>query len=93
MIAPSPPKGARNCVVLILDSCRWDAMMEADPTFIKRLGNIEKRYSYATWTAPGAPIRDVDPTSAAYARKIAVWKKLPLWLANRLGPLIARDLA
>ena len=52
MIAPPPPKGARNCVVLILDSCRWDAMMEADPKFVHRLGQVEKRYSYATWTAP-----------------------------------------
>ena len=59
----------------------------------KNWGFEPQALTYATWTAPGAPMRDVDPSSAAYARKIAVWKKLPLWLANRLGPLIARDLA
>ncbi|MFA7602984.1 MAG: FemAB family XrtA/PEP-CTERM system-associated protein [Novosphingobium sp.] len=48
--------------------------------------------TYATWTAPGAPARDADPTSARHALQIAVWQRLPLALANRLGPLIARGL-
>ena len=49
--------------------------------------------TYGVWTAPGAEPRDVDPTSAAHAAKIAVWKRLPLGLANRIGPHIARGLA
>lgn len=48
---------------------------------------------YGEWSAPGARVRDVDPTSAAYARRIALWKKLPLPIANALGPWIARGLA
>ncbi|MEW4447860.1 FemAB family XrtA/PEP-CTERM system-associated protein [Qipengyuania sp. JC766] len=48
---------------------------------------------YAGWTAPGHARRDVDPTSAAYSAKIELWKKLPLGLANRIGPFIARGLA
>jgi len=48
--------------------------------------------AYASWTASGAPGRDADPTSARHARRIALWKKLPLPIANRLGPLIARGL-
>jgi FemAB-related protein (PEP-CTERM system-associated) len=48
--------------------------------------------SYASWTAPGAPPRDADPTSARHAARIALWKLLPLGLANRLGPPIARGL-
>ena len=47
---------------------------------------------YAQWTAPGAPARDADPTSAAHAARIALWRRLPLGLANRLGPIIARGL-
>ena len=43
--------------------------------------------------APGAEVRDADPTSASHAAKIALWRKLPLSLSNRLGPLIARGLA
>lgn len=47
---------------------------------------------YASWTAPGAAPRDADPTSARHALQIAVWQKLPLSIANRLGPAIARGL-
>ena len=47
---------------------------------------------YAAWTAPGAEKRDADPTSAKHALQIAIWRRLPLPVANRLGPLIARGL-
>lgn len=49
---PVAPKGARNHVILILDSCRFDSFLEARPRFMTRLGEVERRYSYATWTAP-----------------------------------------
>ena len=48
--------------------------------------------SYATWTAPGCERRDADPTSAKHAAQIALWRRLPLPLANLLGPLIAKGL-
>ncbi len=48
--------------------------------------------TYAVWTAPGAAPRDADPTSAKHAAQIAVWQRLPLFVANRLGPWIARGL-
>ena len=47
---------------------------------------------YAVRTADGTPPRDVNPLSPKYQLKIALWKKLPLWLANRAGPFIARGL-
>ena len=47
---------------------------------------------YASWTAPGSAGRDADPTSASHALQIALWRKLPLGLANRIGPFIARGL-
>lgn len=49
---PTPPSGARNYVVLILDSCRFDAFVEAAPKTMAKLGPIERRWSYATWTSP-----------------------------------------
>ena len=61
--------------------------------FKKHWGFEPEPLTYSTWTAPGEEPRDVDPTSDAYARKIALWKKLPLSVANRVGPFIARDLA
>lgn len=48
--------------------------------------------SYAQWTAPGAVARDADPTSAKHAARIALWKRLPLPIANLIGPHIARGL-
>ncbi|MEM9310414.1 MAG: FemAB family XrtA/PEP-CTERM system-associated protein [Pseudomonadota bacterium] len=62
-------------------------------TFKKNWGFEPQALSYAQWTPPGRKPRDVDPSSQAYARKIALWKKLPLPIANRLGPFIAKGLA
>jgi FemAB-related protein (PEP-CTERM system-associated) len=59
----------------------------------KNWGFAPSPLTYATWTAPRATARDVDPTSNAHAARIALWKRLPLGLANRLGPPIARGLA
>lgn len=47
---------------------------------------------YASWTAPGSTRRDADPTSAKHAAQIALWRRLPMGLANRIGPFIARGL-
>ncbi len=48
--------------------------------------------AYAVRTADGAEAREVNPLSPRYRTRIAVWKTLPLWLANRLGPPLARGL-
>jgi FemAB-related protein (PEP-CTERM system-associated) len=61
--------------------------------FKKNWGFEPEPLNYAAWTAPGAPARNIDPTDASYSRKIELWKKLPLPVANTLGPWIARGLA
>ncbi len=61
--------------------------------FKKNWGFEPEPLTYGEWTAPGQSARDVDPTSAGYSRKIELWKKLPLPLANVVGPWIARGLA
>jgi hypothetical protein len=61
--------------------------------FKKNWGFDPVPLTYAGWTAPGAPPRNIDPTDASYSRKIELWKKLPLPFANTLGPWIARGLA
>lgn len=48
--------------------------------------------TYAVWTAPGSARRDANPSSAGNAALARIWQRLPLGLANRLGPLIARGL-
>jgi hypothetical protein len=47
-----PPKGKNNYVIIILDSCRFDSFVAAKPKVMAKLGPIEKRWSYASWTAP-----------------------------------------
>jgi FemAB-related protein (PEP-CTERM system-associated) len=47
---------------------------------------------YGRWLAPGEAPRDTNPNSAKYRLQVDLWKKLPLWAANRIGPLIARGL-
>jgi len=43
---------ANNYVLIILDSCRYDSFIEARPRVMRRLGDVEQRWSYASWTAP-----------------------------------------
>jgi hypothetical protein len=46
------PRGENHFIVVTLDSCRFDTFMQAAPRTILKLGTPEKRYSYASWTAP-----------------------------------------
>lgn len=53
-VSDSPPRGAHNVVVVIVDSCRFDSFAAAAPRMSRglRLGELERRHAYATWTAP-----------------------------------------
>jgi hypothetical protein len=42
--------------------------------------------------AEGAKARDASPVNPKYSLQVRVWSKLPLWIANRAGPLIAKGL-
>ena len=55
-------RGAREClsrkpagnnyIIVIFDSCRYDTFVKAKPKTIPKLGKLECRFSYASWTAP-----------------------------------------
>jgi hypothetical protein len=47
-----PFDNMNNFIVVVLDSCRFDTFMEASPVTMMKLGPVEERYSYASWTAP-----------------------------------------
>jgi hypothetical protein len=49
---PAAPAGARNLVVVVLDSLRYDAWLAAPPSAAAQLGKVERRWSYASSTAP-----------------------------------------
>ncbi len=41
-----------NLVVVVLDSLRYDSWVDAEPRTLAALGPVQRRWSYATWTAP-----------------------------------------
>lgn len=47
---------------------------------------------YFTRHAEGCAPRSINPMDPKYRLQVAAWKRLPLWAANRLGPLISRGL-
>jgi len=47
--------------------------------------------TYHSWSANGER-RDINPNSDQYQRRIELWKKMPLPVANLLGPFISRGL-
>ncbi len=52
-MGPRPePQAENNFIIIILDSLRYDSFLAAEPKTISKLGKVEKRYSYASWTAP-----------------------------------------
>lgn len=60
--------------------------------FKKNWGFDAVPLSYAKWAANGAAPREINPMNPKYRAQVAIWQKLPLWIANRLGPIIAKGL-
>lgn len=56
--------------------------------FKKNWGFEPQPLRYAQW----GEARDANPLSPKYRLRIALWRRLPLWLAKRIGPHIARGL-
>ena len=52
MVNKPDPQAENNFIIITLDSCRWDSFVAAEPKVITKLGKVEKRYTYASWTAP-----------------------------------------
>ncbi|HEY7212674.1 MAG TPA: sulfatase-like hydrolase/transferase [Bryobacteraceae bacterium] len=45
-------RSPNNYILITLDSCRYDSFMAARPRILKKLGKVERRWSYASWTSP-----------------------------------------
>jgi hypothetical protein len=41
-----------NYILIVFDSCRYDSFVKARPRTMRKLGKVERRWSYATWTSP-----------------------------------------
>jgi FemAB-related protein (PEP-CTERM system-associated) len=48
--------------------------------------------AYAKRTANGHAAREINPLDPRYSLQVRLWSKLPLPIANRLGPMISRGL-
>lgn len=51
-VLDEPPSEARHLLLVVLDSLRYDTWLAADPRNLARIGEVERRWSYASWTAP-----------------------------------------
>lgn len=60
--------------------------------FKKNWGFTPHELRYAKRALDGREIRDINPLSPKYRLQIALWQKLPLPVANVLGPWISRGL-
>lgn len=60
--------------------------------FKKNWGFEPQPLEYEYRLAPGATPPDLSPQNSKYALMVKVWKKLPLGVANLLGPMLARHL-
>ena len=41
-----------HLIYIVMDSCRYDSCQQANAPHLARLGLVERRYSYASWTSP-----------------------------------------
>ena len=54
MVQKPEPQAENDFIIITLDSCRFDSFMAAETKTIQKIsgGKVEKRYTYASWTAP-----------------------------------------
>jgi FemAB-related protein (PEP-CTERM system-associated) len=60
--------------------------------FKKNWGFEPRPLTYYDRVADGAAIRDANPLNPKYRLQVALWRRLPLAIANRIGPWIAKGL-
>ena len=60
--------------------------------FKKQWGAQPRQLYWHYWLAHGQDLPELTPNSPKYQLAIRAWKRLPLFLANRLGPHIVKNL-
>lgn len=60
--------------------------------FKKNWGFEPTPLAYEFRLAPGEAMPDVNPLNPKYRLMVETWSRLPLWLANRVGPFVSRGL-
>ncbi|MDE2261049.1 MAG: FemAB family PEP-CTERM system-associated protein [Gammaproteobacteria bacterium] len=60
--------------------------------FKAQWGASPRQLYWHYWLPAGAPIPKLNPSNPKYAGAAALWRHMPLWCANALGPRIVRHL-
>lgn len=60
--------------------------------FKAQWGAQPRQLHWHYWLPSGASVPKLNPSNPKYARAAALWRRLPLWCANLLGPRIVRNL-
>ncbi|MCO6430859.1 MAG: metalloenzyme [Deltaproteobacteria bacterium] len=79
---------ANNFLFIVFDSCRFDSIMAAKTPNISKLGEIEKRWAFASWTMPSHAVYLMGASPHRNPRGVfasEVYKKDFIGWADRLG--------
>jgi FemAB-related protein (PEP-CTERM system-associated) len=60
--------------------------------FKEQWGAVPRQLHWYYWLPAGAALPMLNHANPKYAMAAALWRRLPLWCANRLGPQIVRHL-
>lgn len=78
----------RNLVYIIFDSCRFDSFIAAKTGNIARLGDVSRRYAFASWTVPSHAVYLMGASPHTNPRGVfasEVYKKDFLTWSDRLN--------
>lgn len=81
---------ARTCGMACFDFGR-SKVGSGQAAWKKSFGFEPRPLYYHVWSPDGVT-RDINPNNPKYQRRIDLWKKLPLPVANLIGPFISRGL-
>ena len=76
----------------ILVSFFFDSNFSESESPQKNWGFEPQPLHYEYYLVRGSRIPDINPLNPKYRAFVNLWKRLPLALSQRLGPLIARSL-
>lgn len=60
--------------------------------FKKQWGAIPRQLYWHYWLAEGVEIPAINPNNPKYSAAISVWKHMPVWLTNLIGPYIIKNI-
>ena len=60
--------------------------------FKAQWGAVPHQLHWHYWLPAGAPVPKLNQSNPKYARAAEIWRRMPLWCANALGPYIIRNL-